>query len=41
METKTILDVEFVPCDLHPDKPAVQMEVTDNGKVRFTCEGCR
>jgi len=35
------IELDFIPCDLHNDTPAVHMEIADNGKIRFTCGTCR
>ncbi len=34
------LELDFIPCDIHPLVQAVVMEVKDNGAIQFKCRGC-
>lgn len=34
------LELEFIPCDLHLDTPAIKMELSDKGTPVFKCLDC-
>lgn len=34
------MNLEFVPCNVHPDLPAINMIVSDEGVPVFECIDC-
>lgn len=37
----TMENLDFIPCDLHPDEVSVGMVITSNGRPLFQCARCQ